>query len=152
MLNTFGVRIVAFLSDVSAWWHVLGVIVISAVLFFIPSHHASLSFIFTKFENQTTLGVPVYVFMLGLLMAQYTFTGYDASAHMSEETHNADLSAPKGIVGSIAISLVAGWILILAITSVIPTHPATYATVAGNLAAPVAIWTSASPASERSCC
>lgn len=143
VLNTFGVRIVAFLSDVSAWWHMLGVAVIALVLFFIPSHHASLGFIFTKFENQTTLGVPIYVFMLGLLMAQYTFTGYDASAHMSEETHNADLAAPKGIVNSIAISLIAGWILILAITSVIPTHAATYANVAGNFAAPVAIWTAA---------
>ncbi len=131
------------LSDVSAWWHVLGVLVIAVVLFFVPSHHASISFIFTKFTNQTTLGVPIYVFMLGLLMAQYTFTGYDASAHMSEETHNADLSAPRGIVMSIVISLIAGWILILAITSVIPTNAATYATVAANTAAPVAIWTAA---------
>ena len=124
VLNSFGVRIVAFLSDVSAWWHMLGVLTIAIVLFFVPSHHASASFIFTKFENKSTLGVPIYVFMLGLLMAQYTFTGYDASAHMSEETHNADLAAPRGIVSSIVVSLIAGWILILAITSVIPTHHA----------------------------
>jgi amino acid permease (GABA permease) len=143
ILNTFGVRIVAFLSDVSAWWHVLGVLTIAIVLFFVPSHHASASFIFTKFENKSTLGVPIYVFMLGLLMAQYTFTGYDASAHMSEETHNADLSAPRGIVTSIVVSLVAGWILILAITSVIPTNAATYAATAANTAAPVAIWETA---------
>ncbi|HEY1830958.1 MAG TPA: amino acid permease [Acidimicrobiales bacterium] len=143
ILNTFGVRIVSFLSDVSAWWHVLGVLTIAIVLFFVPSHHASVGFIFTKFDNQTTLGVPWYVFMLGLLMAQYTFTGYDASAHMSEETHNADLAAPRGIVSSIAISVVAGFILILAITSVIPTSPAQYAAVAANTAAPVAIWESA---------
>jgi amino acid permease (GABA permease) len=143
VLNTFGVRLVAFLSDVSAWWHVLGVLVIAVVLFFVPSHHAPLSFIFTKFENQSTLGVPIYVFMVGLLMAQYTFTGYDASAHMSEETHNADLAAPRGIISSIAVSLVAGWILILAITSVIPTNSAVYAATAANPAAPVAIWTAA---------
>ncbi len=143
VLNTFGVQIVAFLSDVSAWWHMLGVLLIAVVLFAIPSHHASASFIFTKFENVTTLHVPIYVFMLGLLMAQYTFTGYDASAHMSEETHNADLAAPKGLVSSIAISLVVGWILILAITSVIPTGTAAYTSVASNSAAPVAIWTSA---------
>jgi amino acid transporter len=143
VLNTFGVRIVSLLSDVSAWWHVLGVLVIAVVLFFVPSHHASLSFIFTKFENKSTLGVPIYVFMIGLLMAQYTFTGYDASAHMSEETRNAGLAAPRGIVASIVISLIAGWVLILAITSVIPTNAATYSVVAGQLAAPVAIWTAA---------
>ncbi len=143
VLNTFGVRIVALLSDISAWWHVLGVTVIAVVLFVIPSHHASASFIFTQFENKSTLGVPIYVFMVGLLMAQYTFTGYDASAHMSEETHNADLAAPRGIVSSIVISLVAGFVLILAITSVIPQDPATYTALAANYAAPVAIWTAA---------
>ena len=43
ILNTIGVRIVAFLSDVSAWWHILGVLTIAVVLFFVPSHHASAS-------------------------------------------------------------------------------------------------------------
>jgi amino acid permease (GABA permease) len=143
LLNTFGVRVVSLLSDVSAWWHIGGVLVIAIVLFFVPSHHASASFVFTKFENQSTLGVPWFVFMIGLLMAQYTFTGYDASAHMSEETHNADISAPRGIVSSIGISLIAGWILILAITFVIPTNPTVYAATAANTAAPVAIWTAA---------
>ncbi|HVA08228.1 MAG TPA: amino acid permease [Acidimicrobiales bacterium] len=143
VLNTFGVRIIAFLSDVSAWWHVLGVVTIAIVLFFVPSHHASLSFMFTKFTNQSTLGVPWFVFMVGLLMAQYTFTGYDASAHMSEETHNADLAAPRGIVTSIVVSLIAGWVLILAITSVIPSDPKTYAAIAPQLTAPVAIWQNA---------
>ena len=94
LLNTFGVSVVALLSDVSAWWHIGGVLIIAAVLAFVPSHHASASFVFTTFKNQSTLGVPWFVFMIGLLMAQYTFTGYDASAHMSEETHNADISAP----------------------------------------------------------
>ena len=143
LLNTFGVRVVSLLSDVSAWWHIGGVLIIAIVLFFVPSHHASASFVFTKFENQSTLGVPWFVFMIGLLMAQYTFTGYDASAHMSEETHNADIAAPRGIVSSIGISLIAGWILILAITFVIPTDPKIYAETAANTAAPVAIWTAA---------
>jgi amino acid permease (GABA permease) len=143
LLNTFGVRVVAFLSDVSAWWHILGVLTIAVVLFFVPSHHASASFVFTKFENQSTLGVPWFVFMIGLLMAQYTFTGYDASAHMSEETYGAEISAPRGIVSSIGVSLIAGWILILAITFVIPTNAKVYAATASDPAAPVAIWTAA---------
>jgi len=143
VLNTFGVRIVAFLSDISAWWHIGGVLVIAVVLAFVPSHHASASFIFTKFENVTTFHVPIYVFMLGLLMAQYTFTGYDASAHMSEETHGADLAAPRGIVSSIVVSLVAGLILLIAITSVLPSAPKLYDAIAVNSAAPVQIWTNA---------
>ncbi|HXY42682.1 MAG TPA: amino acid permease, partial [Acidimicrobiales bacterium] len=145
-LNTIGVRLVAFLSDVSAWWHMLGVLIIAVVLFAVPSHHASMATIFTKFDNvvsNTTLHAAFYVFMLGLLMAQYTFTGYDASAHMSEETHSAAFSAPRGIVASIGISLIAGWILIIAVTSVLPSNPTTYATIAANGAAPVLLWENA---------
>ncbi len=52
MLNTFGVRVVAFLSDMTVWWHILGVGIIAGVLAFVPSHHASASFVFTKFMNR----------------------------------------------------------------------------------------------------
>jgi amino acid transporter len=41
LLNSFGVRVVAFLSDVSAWWHLIGVAVITIVLITVPAHHAS---------------------------------------------------------------------------------------------------------------
>ena len=54
--------------------------------------------------------------LLGLLLAQYTFTGYDASAHMTEETHDASRSGPRGIVMSIVVSLIAGWVLLIGIT------------------------------------
>ena len=46
-------------------------------------------------------------------MSQYTITGYDASAHLSEETHNASWSAPIGVLTSIIVSAVFGWFLIL---------------------------------------
>ena len=66
--------------------------------------------------NVTGFTVVFYVLLLGLLLAQYTFTGYDASAHMTEETHNAARSGPRGIVMSILVSLIAGWILLIGIT------------------------------------
>ena len=81
----------ALLSDVSVWWHLIGVLVIVDALAIVPAHHQSASFVFTHFVNNTGFtfwGSPVYVFFIGLLVAQYTFTGYDASAHMTEETHN----------------------------------------------------------------
>jgi hypothetical protein len=59
------------------------------------------------------------VFLIGLLLAQYTFTGYDASAHMTEETREADVAAPWGIVMSIA-----GWILLLGVTFAIQNYNA----------------------------
>src|SRR3984957_19654879 len=99
-LNIFGVRVVAFLSDVSVWWHILGVLLIVIVLLVVPAHHASTSFVFTRLVNEPGFHNRFYVFMIGLLLAQYTFTGYDASAHMTEETHNAGIAGPSGYSSS----------------------------------------------------
>ncbi|SEE93737.1 amino acid permease [Streptomyces sp. Ag109_O5-10] len=122
LLNTFGVRIIAFLNSVSVWWHVLGVAVIVGALTFVPDHHQSASFVFTKFVNETGWSSGPYVVLLGLLMAQYTFTGYDASAHMTEETHDAATAGPKGIVRSIWTSWIAGFVLLLGFTFAIQSY------------------------------
>ena len=116
LLNAFGVDLVQMLSSVSAWWHLVGVAVIVAVLAFVPDQHQEASWVFTQFENNTGWTNAAYVFLIGLLMAQYTFTGYDASAHVAEETRNASVAAPKGIVSSVVVSLFAGWALLLAVT------------------------------------
>ncbi|HKS45574.1 MAG TPA: amino acid permease [Amycolatopsis sp.] len=122
LLNTFGVRLVAVLNDVSVWWHLAGVLVIVAVLAFVPDHHQSASFVFGQFVNNTGWGVAPYVFALGLLVAQYTLTGYDASAHMTEETRDAAKAGPRGIVNSILVSLVAGWVLLIGLTFAIQDY------------------------------
>jgi amino acid permease (GABA permease) len=125
LLNTFGVALVALLNDISVWWHLVGVAVIVLALLFFAKSHQSLSFIFTNFTNNTGFsfgGAPIYVFAIGLLLAQYTFTGYDASAHMTEETHNAAIAGPRGIVWSIIISLIAGWVLLIGVTSAIQSY------------------------------
>ena len=126
LLNTFGIRLVALLNDVSVWWHVVGVSVIVIVCVFLNQHtRTDLGTVFSKTVNNTGydtaqlpalmfLGIPLYVALIGLLNAQYTLTGYDASAHMSEETHEADTSSPKGIVWSVVISVIFGFILLVA--------------------------------------
>src|SRR5205814_1150013 len=60
-------------------------------------------------------GSTIYVFLIGMLLAQYTLTGYDASAHMTEETHKADVSGPNGIWKSVVYSVVFGYILLIAV-------------------------------------
>src|ERR1022692_522986 len=125
LLKTLLVLLVALLNDISVWWHITGVVVIVAVLLIVPKHHQSVSFIFTSFNNGTGASFPgniIYVFLIGLLLAQYTFTGYDASAHMTEETKNAATAGPRGIVLSIVVSLVAGWILLIGVTSAIQNY------------------------------
>ena len=126
LLNTFGIRLVALLNDVSVWWHIVGVAVIVVVCVFLNQNTTtSLGTVFSQTVNNTGfdgsqsfgllfLGIPLYVALIGLLNAQYTLTGYDASAHMSEETHDADTSSPRGIVFSVVISVIFGFILLVA--------------------------------------
>jgi amino acid permease (GABA permease) len=132
LLNTFGIRLVALLNDISVWWHLLGVAIIVGALAIIPAHHQSASFVFTHFVNNTGWGgAPIYVFAIGLLLAQYTFTGYDASAHLTEETNDAARSGPRGIVMSIIVSWVAGWILLLGVTFAIQDYNKELASASG---------------------
>ncbi|WP_125616353.1 amino acid permease [Specibacter cremeus] len=120
LLNSFGVKLVSRLSNLSAWWHIGGVAIIVAVLWILPTSHQSFSWTMTAWHNETGWSFAPYVFFMGLLMAQYTYTGYDASAHVAEETKNAAVAAPKGIVMSVVVSIIGGWILLYTITSAIP--------------------------------
>lgn len=124
LLNTVGVRLVALLNSISVWWHVLGVLLIVGVLAIAADRHQPVAFVFGHFENQTGWTSTIYVAALGLLLAQYTFTGYDASAHMIEETRGAAKAGPRGIVMSILVSLVAGWVLLVGLTFAIGDYDA----------------------------
>src|SRR5207247_4871466 len=115
------------INNISAWWHMAGVLVVVGVLIFVPDHHKSLSFVFTDTENfsgfqGSNFSNPVFWFVIGigLLMAQYTITGYDASAHLSEETQNASRAAAVGMVMSVVVSVIFGFILLVAVTFAIP--------------------------------
>jgi amino acid transporter len=127
LINTFGVNIVALFNKVSVWWHLTGVAVIVILLFIAPHSHSHQggSFLFGSggfdaFKGLSGFTVPFYVFLLGLLVAQYTFTGYDASAHVTEETLDAAVSGPKGIVTSIWVSWIAGFVLLIGVSIAIP--------------------------------
>jgi amino acid transporter len=151
LLNTFGIKLVALLNDVSVWWHVVGVAVIFVAMFFLSAGHTDLGTVFTSFVNRTSADgvapvLPIfYVALIGLLNAQYTLTGFDASAHMSEETHDASTSAPRGIVFSVVVSVIMGFILLVAMNYGI--NPAVgadglngYDRALGALVPPAQIW------------
>ena len=62
----------------------IGVFVLMILIPSVATKRASAEFVFTHFntDNGEGIGSTVYIFVLGLLMSQYTLTGYDASAHM----------------------------------------------------------------------
>ncbi len=122
VLNLFRTEILGLINSISVWWHVIGATVVILILIFGPSEHQSMSFVFTQtfnnsgFNDGSTSGLPFwfYVLPLGFLLTQYTITGYDASAHLSEETQGAADGAAKGIWRSIFYSAIGGYILLLA--------------------------------------
>ncbi|MER6629021.1 amino acid permease [Streptomyces sp. NPDC000987] len=131
LLNSAGVRLVTVLNSISVWWQLLGVAVIVGALTFAPSEHQSAGFVFTHFHNDTGFTSPFYVALVGSLLAGYTFCGYDASAHVAEETTDAQTSAPRGIVRSIYVSWAAGFVLIAGLLFAMQDYAATQNTATG---------------------
>ena len=135
LLNTFGVSVIRILGDISVWWHVFGVVVIFFVLMIVPDDTIGLDSVLDQAPPGLTgwtggAFISVYLFGLGLLLAQYTITGFDASAHVSEETFGARTEAPKAIVRSIYVSAIAAFFLNLSMTQAIPENPDLYAPIA----------------------
>ena len=118
-VNILGSHLVAVFNGISVFWHILGVAVIVGILIFAPTDHASVHDVFTQTQNNSGFSHSMfwwYVLPLGFLLTQYTITGFDASAHISEETHGAAMSAPRGVWQSVFYSAVIGYIVLLAIT------------------------------------
>ena len=147
LVNIAGSHLVARINGVSVWWHVAGVVMILGVLIFVPTHHASASFVFTqRFNNSGFSGGStgsgmfwIYVLPLGFLLTQYTITGYDSCAHISEETHGAANNAAKGVWRSIFYSAIFGYVLLLAITFAVQNVDAVNKAAAGGSYVSVAI-------------
>ncbi|MGZ5399052.1 MAG: amino acid permease [Nocardioides sp.] len=128
LLNIFSGHLMAVLNNVSVWWHVFGAALIVVILIVVPDQHQSFSYVFTERFNNSgyadgSTSSPTYWLLVapfGLLLTQYTITGFDASAHLSEETQTASKAAAKGIWQSIFYSAIGGWILLLAFLFAVP--------------------------------
>ena len=126
-INLFAVPITALLNTISAYWHMAGVAFIVLVLIVVPDQHQSFGYVFGETINNSGFSgenfgdfMFFYVFGIGLLMAQYTITGFDASAHMAEETRQASRGAAIGMVMSVVASVFFGFLLLVAVTFAIP--------------------------------
>jgi len=122
LLNVFADRGLAMLNNISVGWHILGTAVVIGLLVFVPDDHQSASFVFGErlnnngfFDGSTSnFGFWFFVLPTGFLLAMYTQTGYDASAHTAEETRNAAVAAAQGVWRAIFYSALIGWFVLLA--------------------------------------
>ena len=124
LINIYSSHLVALFNTISVWWHVIGVLIIIGILIIVPDSHQSADFVFTERINNSgfdagSITGGLYWFLVlpvGFLLTMYTITGYDASAHVAEETVGAEQAAAKGIWQSVASSALIGWFVLLAIT------------------------------------
>ena len=123
LANIFSSHLLAVVNNISVWWHVAGAALIILVLVIVPDHHQSVGWVLSErinnsgYDSGSSSSVMFWflVLPLGFLLTQYTITGFDASAHLSEETQEASGSAAKGLWKSIAYSAIGGWVLLLAL-------------------------------------
>ncbi len=127
LLNHFGIKLTTMLTDISGYIILATTaVLILACLFLAPALDFSRLWTFTNYSGEAGGNVfpqsdsMFYLFLLSLLLPVYTITGYDASAHTSEETVDAAMSVPKGMVSSVIWSSLAGWVMLSAITLAIP--------------------------------
>jgi len=127
LINHLGIKLTALLTDWSGYLiFATTAVLVVLLLAFAPTHDFSRLWTFTNYSGDPGGGVfpqsdnMLYLFSLCLLLPIYTITGYDASAHTSEETVQAARSVPRGIVTSVFWSSIAGWIMVSAIAIAIP--------------------------------
>jgi amino acid transporter len=137
-MNIAGINLVALLNQVSVWWHI-AIVALVVVLVFLAgkpdqsglslfaiqpldaggSWNNNLGFINLQYGPATSYPL-VLAFFFSLLQANWTYTGYDASAHVAEETVGARVASAWGIFLSVAVSAVAGFVFLLALTTHLP--------------------------------
>jgi amino acid transporter len=138
-LNIAGINLVALLNQISVWWHI-GIVAIVVVLIFLTgkpdqsgltlfqiqpqdqagSWNNNLGFLNLQYGPATSYPV-VLAFFFSLLLANWTYTGYDASAHVAEETVGARMASAWGVFLSVAVSAVVGYIFLVALTTHLPS-------------------------------
>lgn len=126
LINHFGIGLTAKLTDFSGYLIFVTAIALTVVcLISASSFDVSRLWTFANYSGAAGGGVwpdnsGMWVFLLGLLLPIYTITGYDASAHTSEETKMAAQSVPRGIISSVLWSFLFGWLMLSSFVLMMP--------------------------------
>ncbi len=132
LINHLGIKLTTKLTDFSGYLIFFGAILLAGSLFYFAGNDAGEVRDFSRlwtFKNYSgEAGADVWphsdsllmIFALGLLLPIYTLTGYDASAHTSEETKSAAINVPKGIINSVLWASVFAFVFSCAFVLAIP--------------------------------
>ena len=138
VLNIAGINLVAVLNQVSVWWHIAIVGLVVVLVFALGKPDVSGLTLFAiqpqdvagswsndigplSLKYGPAISYPIVLaFFFSLLQANWTYTGYDASAHVAEETVGARMSSAWGVFLSVAVSAIVGFVFLLALTTHLP--------------------------------
>jgi amino acid transporter len=156
VMNIAGINLVAILNQVSVWWHIVIVLAV-VVLVFVTGKPDESGLTFGAIQPLDTAGswnndlgfinlqygpaisYPIVLaFFFSLLQANWTYTGYDASAHVAEETVGARMASAWGIFLSVAVSAVFGYLFLIALTLHLPDLSTLFPAVLDDTTLPAA--------------
>ncbi len=156
VMNIGGINLVAILNQVSVWWHIVIVMAVVVMVFLTGkpdesgltigaiqpldtagSWNNDLGFINITYGPAISYPV-IFAFMFSLLQANWTYTGYDASAHVAEETVGARMASAWGIFLSVAVSAVFGFLFLMALTLHLPSMATLFPAVLDDTTLPAA--------------
>jgi amino acid transporter len=133
-MNIAGINLVALLNQVSVWWHIAIVAIVAVAVTIFGKADTSGLGLFEVHPLDTAgswsndfgdihlvygpaISYPVIAaFFFSLLQANWTYTGYDASAHVAEETIGARVASAWGVFLSVAVSAVVGYIFLMVLS------------------------------------
>lgn len=117
MINIFGIRLVVWLNDFSVYIHIVGVILVVALLFIFARNNNLGEIITTPVLNN---GFLLFNFVQALLMSAWTLTAFDAAANVSEESINPSRVVPWGMFIAVLLSFVLGILLLVSLYIAMP--------------------------------
>jgi amino acid transporter len=129
LINHFSIRLTTILTDLSGYWIMVVAILLTISLLVFAPVPLEFSRLWTFTNNTGDVGGAVmpqtssilYAFVIGLLLVTYTITGYDASAHTSEETHDAQVNVPKGMWQAVFYSMIFGYLMVCSFVLAMPS-------------------------------
>ena len=126
LLGHFALKVSTTLLD-WAGYLIFGVTILFVIMLVVANPHLSFA---GAFQFANTTGDPgggvapasgiVLAILMGMLYPLFTITGFDASAHVAEETNNARSTVHSGMMHSVFWSLVFGFVLALAMVIALP--------------------------------
>jgi len=122
---------IGYIGRVNSLAAILQIIAVAVVFYILLSNSHSINsfdYVFTYYYNDSGWSSPVYVAAIGLLTSLFSFSAYDASGHLAEETSNARVNAPLAMIYTVITTGFVGLVYLLGLLFVFTMSEALHGT------------------------